>query len=601
MQILTQTATRVKHKVEFSVFVVENFLLLYHNYRKVFTGVSTLEKESKKEEKTTKTTRTRKSKKTVEQEELITGDVSKKETAEEVSTVNTVTDTESTPVDDNHADESSQQELPLEQQSEPVADNSEQQEMEARFQAAQIELAQEQIDEKIAAIVQAQRTFFSTGTTQDPVWRIQQLKNLYTSIKEHEQDIVQALNKDLSKSEFESYISEIGVVLSEISYQIKHIKKWSKEKKLSADIHLFPGRFVERPEPFGVTLIMSTWNYPFLLSISPLISAIAAGNTVILKTSEYSINTNNVVDMLIAKTFNANYVTVVQGGYSENHALLNQHFDFIFFTGSQNVGKIVMSSASRFLTPVCLELGGKSPCIVDSTSNLAVAAKRIVWGKFLNAGQTCVAPDYILVDENVRQQLIENLEKEIALQFSEKPLENPDYPKIINERHFVHLTTLCPEAQMDFVSNKIAPTVIDLGSIKSPDIENSQLMKGEIFGPLLPVISYQHIADVIDFISSKQSPLALYLFSTDKELQKTITKTLRFGGGCINDVVCHLASSKVPFGGVGESGMGSYHGEAGFNTFSHRKAILIQSEKAKLSYRFNKTKKNLNLLKMFLK
>ncbi len=577
-----------------------------------FFRVSTLEKESKKEEKTTKTTkttRTRRTKKTVEKN--IVEEAPKEATSLETTSTEALSETETAAnvaaasaahrPQESAAVPESAPEAPEQSESHEPQDDSNVQELEARLQVAQMEIAQEQIDEKISLLVQAQRAFFSTGTTLDPAWRIEQLKNLYTSIREHEEEIVQALRKDLSKSEYESFVSEVGLVLAEISYQIKHLKKWSKEKKIVADMHLFPARFIERPEPFGVTLIMSTWNYPFLLSISPLINALAAGNTAILKTSEYSTATNAVVDMILAKTFNANYVSVVQGGYNENHALLNQHFDFIFFTGSQNVGKIVMSSASRFLTPVCLELGGKSPCIVDSTANIEVAAQRIAWGKFMNAGQTCVAPDYILVDEKVRQQLIDCLQKQIELQYSEKPLENPDYPKIINERHFVHLTTLCPQAQMDFVSNKIAPTVIDLGSIKSSEIENSQLMKGEIFGPLLPVISYQHIADVIAFISSRQSPLALYLFTEDKELQKTIMRTLRFGGGCINDVVCHLASSKVPFGGVGESGMGAYHGKAGFDTFSHRKAILVQSEKSKMAYRFCKTEKNLKLLKMFLK
>ncbi|MCR5762177.1 MAG: aldehyde dehydrogenase family protein [Treponema sp.] len=563
-----------------------------------------MEKENKAE-KTTKTTRTRRTKKSVPKKETVA-----EETAiiEENKEDSSQAIQEETPETTSSAAEVSVQEPSINEEevppenSEPItsSDNNAQ-EMEARFQAAQMEIAQEQIDETISSLIQAQRTFFSTGTTQDPAWRIEQLKNLHAAIREHEAEIVQALRQDLSKSEYESYSSEIGLVLSEITYQIKHIKKWSKEKRIFGDIHLFPAYFTKRPEPYGVTLIMSTWNYPFLLSISPLVNALAAGNTAILKTSEYSTATNNVIDTLLAKTFNANYVTVVQGGYNENHALLNQHFDFIFFTGSQNVGKIVMNSASRFLTPVCLELGGKSPCIIDNTSNLEMAAKRIVWGKFLNAGQTCVAPDYILVDENVKQNLIECLKKEITSQFSEKPLENPDYPKIINERHFVHLTTLCPDAQMDFVSNKIAPTVIDLGNIKSSEIEDSQLMKGEIFGPLLPVISYQHISDVINFISSRPSPLALYLFSTDKELQQTITKTLRFGGGCINDVVCHLASSKVPFGGIGESGMGSYHGKTGFDTFSHVKTILVQSEKTKAAYRFNKTEKNLKLLKFFLR
>lgn len=558
-----------------------------------------MEKEIKnKEEKAPKTTRTRRTKKVVAEE------AKQENTVPEATPETNVSSIEETNTETPIAEPATQeQQVEIQPEETIPAENDKitAEEMEAKFQVAQMEIAQEQTEEKIASIVQSQKDFFATGTTQDPAWRIEQLKKLYSAIKESESDIMQALRQDLSKSEAESYLSEIGLVLAEISYQIRHIKKWSKSKKISGDLYLLPAHFIEKTEPYGVTLIMSTWNYPFLLSLSPLVNALAAGNTAILKTSEYSTATNNVIDTLLAKTFNANYVTVVQGGYSENHALLNQHFDFIFFTGSQNVGKIVMTSAARFLTPVCLELGGKSPCIVDNTADIATAAKRIVWGKFLNAGQTCVAPDYILVNENVHAQLIESLEQEIKLQYTEKPLENPDYPKIINERHFVHLTTLCPEAQMDFVSNKIAPTVISLGNIKSPEIEYSPLMKGEIFGPLLPVITYQHLADVIDFINSKSKPLALYVFSQDKETQNMLTSTIRFGGGCINDTVCHISSSKVPFGGVGESGMGSYHGEAGFKMFSHKKSLLVQPEKAKSNFRYNKTEKGLKLIKMFLK
>lgn len=558
-----------------------------------------MEKEIKnKEEKAPKTTRTRRTKKVVAEE------AKQENTVPEATPETNVSSIEETNTETPIAEPATQeQQVEIQPEETIPAENDKitAEEMEAKFQVAQMEIAQEQTEEKIASIVQSQKDFFATGTTQDPAWRIEQLKKLYSAIKESESDIMQALRQDLSKSEAESYLSEIGLVLAEISYQIRHIKKWSKSKKISGDLYLLPAHFIEKTEPYGVTLIMSTWNYPFLLSLSPLVNALAAGNTAILKTSEYSTATNNVIDTLLAKTFNANYVTVVQGGYSENHALLNQHFDFIFFTGSQNVGKIVMTSAARFLTPVCLELGGKSPCIVDNTADIATAAKRIVWGKFLNAGQTCVAPDYILVNENVHAQLVESLEQEIKLQYTEKPLENPDYPKIINERHFVHLTTLCPEAQMDFVSNKIAPTVISLGNIKSPEIEYSPLMKGEIFGPLLPVITYQHLADVIDFINSKSKPLALYVFSQDKETQNMLTSTIRFGGGCINDTVCHISSSKVPFGGVGESGMGSYHGEAGFKMFSHKKSLLVQPEKAKSNFRYNKTEKGLKLIKMFLK
>ncbi len=476
----------------------------------------------------------------------------------------------------------------------PVSDDGERREVE-------FELAQERISSTMAALVESQRTFFYTGQTRDVNFRILQLKKLYGAIRDNEALLMEALQKDLAKSSSESYATEIGLVLHEIRYVMRHLKKWARPRRVQGELHLFPAHFKIYTEPVGVSLVMSTWNYPVLLSLDPIISSIAAGNTVILKTSEAAEATNAVLKSLIEKTFNRSYMAVVQGGYTENHALLEQHFDFIFFTGSQNVGRIVMTSAARFLTPVCLELGGKSPCIVDSSANLGIAARRIVWGKFLNAGQTCVAPDYVLVDKGIKDQLISLMKDEIRRQFGEKPLENKDYPKIINERRFVHLSTLCPKAEMDFVTNKIAPTIMDLGDMHAREAVEAEVMQEGRFGPLLPGLRYDNLNSVITFVSSRQVPLSLYIFSTNAGNIRRVMQELRFGGGCVNDVVFHLASSKAPFGGEGESGMGNYHGMYGFETFSHKKSVLVQSSKMDLKLRYAPyTEEGFRLLKTFL-
>ncbi len=466
----------------------------------------------------------------------------------------------------------------------------------------EFELAQERISSTMEALVESQRSFFFTGQTRDVNFRILQLKKLYQAVKDNADLLMEALQKDLAKSPSESYSTEIGIILHEISFVIRHLKKWVRPQQKLGDLHLFPARFKIYQEPVGVSLIMSTWNYPVLLSLGPIISSVAAGNTVVLKTSEYADATNEVLKALIEKTFNRSYMAVVQGGYTENHALLEQHFDFIFFTGSQNVGRIVMTSAARFLTPVCLELGGKSPCIVDASANLEVAARRIVWGKFLNAGQTCVAPDYILVDKGVKDKLISLMQGEILRQYGDKPLENKDYPKIINERRFVHLSTLCSKAEMDFVTNKISPTIMDLGDMNSKEAREAEVMQEEIFGPLLPVLSFDNMNSVISFVSERSVPLSLYIFSTNAGNIRRVTQELRFGGGCVNDVVFHIASSKAPFGGAGESGMGNYHGMYGFQTFSHTKTILVQSPKKDFNFRYAPfTEKSLRFFQRLLR
>ena len=450
-------------------------------------------------------------------------------------------------------------------------------------------------------LVVKQKEFFKTGVTRPVKWRIKQLKKLLSAIKAHEADIVQALMTDLNKNEFEAYSTEIGLVYNEIRYQKKHVKKWAKIKKPHGELFFFPGKTRVYPEPFGCTLIMSPWNYPFLLTIDPLVSAISAGNTAILKTSEYSPATSQVIENIIKESFMPEFITTVQGGYVQNQQLLHEHFDFIFFTGSSAVGKVVMESAAKFLTPVCLELGGKSPCIVDKTANIQIAARRIVWGKFLNAGQTCVAPDYVLVDESVKESLVEAMKQEILNQYGEEPLSSPDLPKIINSTHFSRLVSLAPDAVTNSAANKIAPTLMDLGTISSETVLNHPVMKQEIFGPLLPIITFNSLDEVIDFVYQRPIPLALYFFSKNRKSQKKIFNTLRFGGGCINDVVYQLVSDKLPFGGCGESGMGCYHGKYGFDTFTHLKGVLKQSSWMDLKLRYAPHENNLETVKKFMK
>jgi len=452
----------------------------------------------------------------------------------------------------------------------------------------------------MSILVEKQRAFFFTNQTKNIKWRKAQLCNLYDSIKKYENEIFDALRNDLFKSPFESYLVEIQLVLKEVDYLRKHISKWNKPRIILPSFAQFPSISKIFAEPYGVTLIMSPWNYPFLLTMEPLIGAIAAGNCAVLKPSRYSSATSNIIEKIIKTTFKEEFVSVVQGGHLQNEALLNQHFDYIFFTGSPNVGKIVMEKASKFLTPVSLELGGKSPCIVDSTANIEIAARRIVWGKFLNAGQTCVAPDYILVDEKIKTQFISAVKKEIISQFGSNPLLNDEFCKIINEKHFQRLCSLCPVAEKNAVSNKIAPTVINLGQIDSNEVNESPLMKEEIFGPLMPVISYININSVISFIRNRNKPLALYVFTKDKSLEKRVTKELQYGSGCINDVIMQISSSKLPFGGIGESGMGCYHGKYSFDTFTHYKSVLKNTFCFDIKLKYAPYNDRLNFIKKIL-
>ena len=428
--------------------------------------------------------------------------------------------------------------------------------------------------EEIAAIVSRQRSYFQSHATLDLNTRIAALRRLKAEILKNEDRIAGAIRADLGKSPFESYMCETGLVASEISYMLRHIRRFAREKTVPTPLPQFASRSFVKPAPYGVALVMSPWNYPFLLSMDPLVDAIAAGNTVVLKPSAYSPATSAVIAEIIAAVFPPEYVAVITGGREENQALLDEKFDVIFFTGGKAVGRTVLEKAARHLTPVTLELGGKSPCIVDESANLPLAARRIVWGKFLNCGQTCVAPDYILCHASVKDELIARLKEEICRQFGREPLNNPDYGKIINRRHYDRICALIDGEKTVFGGGcngdelRIEPTLMAEVSFEDP------VMQQEIFGPVLPVLVYEDLDAAIEKINSLPHPLALYHFSSNKQAIGRVRARCAFGGGCTNDVVIHLATSNMGFGGVGESGMGAYHGKVGFDAFSHKKSIV---------------------------
>ena len=395
---------------------------------------------------------------------------------------------------------------------------------------------------------------------------------------------------------------ETGLVLSELSYMLKHISSYAKEKSVRTPLAQFHSRSYKKPSPYGVTLIMSPWNYPFLLTIDPLVDAIAAGNTAVVKPSAYSPCTSEIIQEIIRECFDKKYVAAVTGGRAENTCLLNEHFDYIFFTGSQAVGKEVMRCASAHLTPVTLELGGKSPCIIERNANLKLAARRVVFGKYLNCGQTCVAPDYIYCDRSVKEQFIKEVKKQIQKQYGKQPLSCENYGKIINEKHFDRIRGLIdPEkvvcgGHTNRAKLQIDPTVLD--NVTFADA----IMQEEIFGPLMPVLTYDSLDEVIRNINSMPHPLALYIFTNDHAAAEKITSRCGFGGGCINDTIIHLATSEMGFGGFGASGMGSYHGKAGFDTFTHYKSMVDKKTWPDLPMRYQPYKKqNEKLLRMFLK
>ena len=457
--------------------------------------------------------------------------------------------------------------------------------------------------QQISALVEEQRAFFESGKTLCTCYRKKALQKLYSAIVSHEKELTDALQKDLGKSDFESYMCEIGMVLDEISYMLKHVDDFAKEKRVRTPLAQFASRSYVKPSPYGVTLIMSPWNYPFLLTLDPLVDSLAAGNTAIVKPAAYAPATAQAVKELLESIFPREYVAVVTGGRAENACLLDQKFDYIFFTGSKGVGKEVMKKAAEHLTPVTLELGGKSPCIVDETADLALAARRIAFGKYLNCGQTCVAPDYVLCHTSVRDRFAELLKNEIIRQYGEAPLQNADYGHIINQKHFDRICSLIDEKKTVHGGQTNSDTLQIEPTVMTNVTWDDAVMGEEIFGPVLPILTYESIDEVIKTVNSHDHPLALYLFSSNKKTIRRVTSKCSFGGGCINDVIIHLATANMGFGGVGESGMGAYHGKVGFDTFSHKKSIVDKKTWIDLPMRYQPYNRALyaKLLRMFLK
>ncbi len=456
-------------------------------------------------------------------------------------------------------------------------------------------------NQSILEKIDNQRKFLDENPMLDYKKRIEALKLLYKNIKLMSVDIYDALKKDLNKSETETYMVEIGMVLNEISYMIKHIRSFSRPKRVATPLAQFHSKSYKMPCAYGMVLIISPWNYPFMLALEPMVDAIAAGNSVIVKPSEISPNVSDVIAKLISKTFDKGHVDTVLGGVEECTFLLDQDFDYIFYTGSTRVGEIVMKKAAEHFTPVTLEMGGKSPCIVDETANIPLAAKRIVFGKFLNAGQTCVAPDYILCDKKIKDKLIDELERQIVLQYTVDPIKNDAYPKMINKKQFDAMSKFITDENLIFggkkdeESLKIEPTL--LNSTFDDDV-----MQIEIFGPILPIITFDDIDEAIAKINSLSKPLALYIFSSSKTNQNKVLNRCQFGGGCINDTIIHIATPNLGFGGLKQSGIGAYHGKIGFDTFTHYKSIVDKKTWLDLPMRYqpyNKFKQF--LIKMFLR
>lgn len=456
---------------------------------------------------------------------------------------------------------------------------------------------------KYENILKRQRNYLSSIGIIDVTDRIENLKKLKNSIKKYENNIINALNIDLGKPEFEAYSNEVGFVYSTIDYFIKNLKSWTKVKKVKNDAAQLPGKSYIYKSHYGAVLIIGPYNYPFQLLIEPLIGAISGGNTVILKPSEYATKTEAIVEKIIKETFDEKYIAVVTGDYKVNSQLLDLEFDYIFFTGSVNVGKIVMEKASKHLTPVTLELGGKSPVIVDNTANLKVSAKRILWGKLTNAGQTCVAPDYILAYEDIYEELIKEFEKVIIEFYGQDIINSKDFGRIINDRHMNRLNAILEHdknkitfgGEVDFEKRYISPTII-----RDVTLEDA-VMNEEIFGPIIPVIKYKNMEDIKYYISHHKNPLALYVFSEDENFSEDIINRFSFGGGCVNDTISHVASAYLPFGGIGSSGMGNYHGKASFDTFTHTKSIVKKSTKIDLKLVFPPYKDKIKLIKKVMK
>ncbi len=453
----------------------------------------------------------------------------------------------------------------------------------------------------ISTLINNQKAFFLTGETMSLAFRKKMLLRLKSELIKNEQLIIDALYADFKKPEFESVLSETGIVLSELELTLKKLNSWAKPKRVSSSLLNFPSSDKIYYEPYGTVLVIAPWNYPYQLSLLPVIGAIAAGNTVVLKPSELTPNTSKIVKQILKTVFEENFIAVVQGDATIANELLAFKWDYIFFTGSVTVGKIVALAAAQYLTPTTLELGGKNPCIIDETANIKLAAKRIVWGKFLNAGQTCIASDYILIHKTVKEKFINAIKTEIENSYSKSPQDSPDLARIINTRNFSRLTnmlkneTIVIGGEVNEDTLYIAPTVIDEPSM------NSDVMKDEIFGPILPILSYTKEDDIKNIISKYNKPLSLYVFSTNNSFAKKIITTYSFGGGAINDTVIHFANPKLPFGGVGSSGFGAYHGKHTFYTFSHSKAVVKKANWLDVPLRYAPYKGKTKLIKLFLK
>ncbi|TYP72506.1 aldehyde dehydrogenase [Paenibacillus methanolicus] len=454
----------------------------------------------------------------------------------------------------------------------------------------------------ISSLVEKQKRFFSEGRTLSLEFRKEQLSRLKAAVKTYEQEILDALYADLNKAADEAFMTEIGLLYTEINEAIKRLRKWAKPKKVRTPLLFFGAKSYIMPEPYGTVLVIAPWNYPFQLAIAPIIGAIAAGNTVIVKPSELTPRVSAVLAKLFKSAFDPAFAAAVEGDVEASRALLAQPFDYIFFTGSVAVGRTVMESAAKRLIPVTLELGGKSPCIVHRDANLKLAAKRIAYGKLMNAGQTCVAPDYLLVHEAVKAEFVKALKDAFREFYGDNPIESERYGKIVNERHFDRVIgylegggTVAHGGRYDRGKLKIEPTLIENVTWEQP------VMQDEIFGPILPILTYDRIDEVINAVNERPKPLALYLFTADGAIERDVLGRISFGGGCVNDTLMHLGTSNLPFGGVGESGMGSYHGKFSFDTFSHRKSVLKQTTRFDLAMRYPSDKSRIGLLRKAMK
>ncbi|MFC0522903.1 aldehyde dehydrogenase [Pontibacillus salicampi] len=453
----------------------------------------------------------------------------------------------------------------------------------------------------IPSLIEQQRAYFNTKETRPISFRIAQLKKLKEKIEKHEDEILTALQSDLHKSEFESYTTEIAFLYAEISMMVKELEGWMKPEKVKTPVSHIGSKSYIYKEPYGVSLVIAPWNYPFQLALAPVLGAIAAGNTVILKPSELTPHVSSLLREIINETFEQSYFTVVEGAVEVSQELLEQKFDIIFFTGSVPVGKIVMEKAAKQLTPVVLELGGKSPVIVDETAKLDLAAKRIAWGKFINAGQTCIAPDYLYVHRDVKPELLSKLKDAIQELYGSKALDNEEYTHIVNQKHFDRLFPYLENGELLYGGSTnrdqlvMEPTILDHITWDDP------VMQEEIFGPILPVLTFDSLDEVVEKVRSKEKPLALYYFTEDEQRENTILEQIPFGGGCVNDTILHVANPHLPFGGVGPSGTGSYHGKASFDAFSHRKSIVHQTTKFDFSFRYPGSKFGLSIIKRLLK